>query len=665
MKNLTFFTQQRLLISLTAALIITGCRDCGTGTNTNKPDIVPTPVGLSFDACPSRDENGMTVMGVFPDRKKVTLNNRGKAGAQLGFVLGGLGADSFKVGSEDGGVPDAIGPLGETEFEIAFAPTRKGDVSASLTIDDQNADTENPVITLSGSGSARPSQPMIETGPEKKDKSGFLLCTADTPLSDCTLEMPDVLMDQSTTLQIKIRNKGCPALKVTALEIDGATNPNTNDGFTVDSPAVLPSMDNPFVLSTADGTDETTITVRFTATDDGSGASSQQHIAILTIKSNDPINGDGAVNPARLTLQANAVKPSIYVTPTSCNYTNSMDNCGYAMRTPHKAQFRVTNDGSTPIQISGVRFRSSGTTTSTDQRFSVTQNIQGQMIQPTMNAAIEVTEVDMPLLVSDQLEIVADIPGMGAGSGGTVVVSVISGIKPCLTTDPMDVVDFGDPADELTARLVTIRNGASCGTLVISNVTVSQQPFFTLIDPLVVPGTQLPAGGSIQATLQYRRPSTGGQQLADMRIVTNDTDYGAPQYKLLLVQSNASLDSYPIAGLTSCQPAELINDPNCVMGAQNAAAYNLSMINPDQITLSGATSTDDNMVAEYRFTVTPPANVPVANVLPSSGMRVTTNKVTMTIPPGGQGLYRARLEVFDNRGQQSPASATMTINIYP
>ncbi|MBL8913526.1 MAG: choice-of-anchor D domain-containing protein [Archangium sp.] len=670
MKNLTFFPQQRLLIFLTAALIITGCRDCGTGTNTNKPDIVPTPVGLSFDACPSRDENGMTVMGVFPDRKKVTLNNRGKAGAQLGFVLGGLGADSFKVGSEDGGVPDAIGPLGETEFEIAFAPTKKGDVSASLTIDDQNADTENPVITLSGSGSARPSQPMIETGPEKKDKSGFLLCTADTPLSDCTLEMPDVLMDQSTTLQIKIRNKGCPALKVTALEIDGATNINTNDGFTVDSPAVLPSMDNPFVLSTADGTDETTITVRFTATDDGSGASSQQHIAILTIKSNDPINGDGAVNPARLTLQANAVKPSIYVTPTSCNYTNSMDNCGYAMRTPHKAQFRVTNDGSTPIQISGVRFRSSGTTTSTDQRFSVTQNIQGQMIQPTMNAAIEVTEVDMPLLVSDQLEIVADIPGMGAGSGGTVVVSVISGIKPCLTTDPMDVVDFGDPADEFSAKLVTIRNGMGCGTLIVSSVSardsiVVMPPFFSLIDPMVPAGLQLAPGGSFQATVQYRRPSTGGQQTGEMRIVTNDTDYGAPQYKLLLLQSNAALDAFPIASLTACPPASLINDPQCVMGAQNAAAFNLSMIMPDEITLSAATSTDDNGVRECRFTLLPQIPMGASMALQNNNMRTMMCQVKLVIPPGVTGLFRVGLDVWDTRGQQSPASSTMTINIYP
>ncbi|MFT3707550.1 MAG: hypothetical protein QM817_07755 [Archangium sp.] len=657
MKNLSFL--------VAAVALISGCK-CQPPITMNKPDIVATPTAISFSACPTRDENGMTVQGVFPDRKKVKLNNQGKVGTPLSFAISGAGASSFAFGSEDGGFPASIDSLGETELELAFSPSAKGDVRADLTIDDKTDGTDNPIVTLIGTGVNLPSQPLIETAPQKADKSGFLLCTADTPISDCTLEFPDTLMDQSATLQLKIRNKGCPALKITALEIDGSSNPGTNDGFTVDSPSILPSTGTPFVLSTADGTDETTITLRFTAVDDNSGVPSQQHIAVLTIKSNDPINGDGFANPARLTIQANAVKPSIYVSPTSCNYTNAMDNCGFSTRTPHKAQFRVTNDGSTPIQISSVKFRSSGTTTSSDQRFSVTTNIQGQTLQATNSATIEVTEVDMALLVSDQLEIVADIPGMGAGSGGTVVVSVISGIKPCLTTEPMDTVDFGDPADELSAKLVTIKNGMGCGTLVISNIAVSQQPFFSLIDPMIPPGTQLPQGGMIQATVQYRRPSTGGQQLADMRIVTNDTDYGAPQYKLLLLQSNASLDSFPIAGLTSCQPAQLVNDPNCLMGSQNSGAYNLAMINPDEITLSGATSTDDNMVSQYRFVLRPPfPGGASAAALENNGMWITSNKAKLTIPPGATGTYFLLLDVKDSRGQQSPASSTMTINIYP
>jgi hypothetical protein len=600
---------------------------------------------------------------VFPDLKKLKINNQGKVAGDLAMSLSGAGAANFMLGA---GLPTSIDRQSEVEIPISFSPTAKGDVRADLLIDDKTDDTPNPVVTLIGTGVNLPSQPSIETAPQKKDATGFLTCTADTPLSDCTLEFPDTLLDQSATLQIKIRNRGCPALKVTALQIDGSSNPGTNDGFTLETPSVSPSETSPLVLSTADGTDETVLTLRFTATEDGTGATTQAHYAVLTIKSNDPLYGDGFANPARLTIQANAVKPSIYVTPTSCNYTNTMDSCGNTPRVADKAKFTVTNDGSTPILISGVRFRSSGGTTSSDNRFSITTNIQGRTLQPTASASIEVSDVDMPLLVSDQLEIVADIPGQGVGSGGTVVVSVISGIKPCLSTDPMDAIDFGDPMDELSAKVLTIRNGANCGTLVLNQMTISTQPFFSFIDPIVAPNTTLPAGGSIQATVQYKRPTSGGMQLADLKIISNDTDYGAPQYKLLLLQSNAAFDPIPSASLTACAPAALVNDPECLLGMSSSAAFNLSMINPDEITMSGAKSTDNVRVAEYRFTLLPPfPGGASAAALANNGMKITTNKTKLTIPSGATGTYRVGLEVWDDRGQQSAASSIMTVNVYP
>lgn len=666
MKNLSFLLTATLLAS------ISGCDCKPSGPSGLTPDFVPTPTALSFNACPTKTETGAPVADVFPDVKKLTIKNQGKVLGDLKLTLSGAGASAFKLGETDGGVPAQIDKLAEIELPISFSPEAKGDVRADLTIDDNTDGTESPVVTLIGTGINLPVQPKLETAPQKKDGTGFMLCTAETPLSDCTLEFPDTLMDQSATLQLKIRNRGCPALKVTALNIEGQT-PGSNDGFTLDSPARSPSMTSPMVLSTADGTDETTITIRFTATDDGSGLANQSHYAVLTILSNDPDVGDGFANPARIAIQANAVKPSIYVTPTSCNYTNGMDTCGNNPRQDHKAAFHVTNDGSTPIQISSVRFRSSGTTTSSNSRFSVTQNIQGQTLQPANTATIEVTEVDMPLLVSDQLEIVADIPGMGPASGGTVVVSVISGIKPCLTTDPVDVVDFGDPQEELTAKLVTIRNGMGCGTLVIDSVEVSAQPNYSLLDPLVTPATQVAPGTSVQATIQYQRPAIGGTQLADLRIKTNDTDYGPPQYKLMLLQSNAAFDRFPSAALTACQPAPLVNDPDCACPSptngvcgSSSVAFNLSMINPDEITLSGVNSTDNNMVTEYRFTMLPP--IPggaTTTALANNGVRITSNKTKLTIPAGVTGSFRVGLEVWDNRGQQSPAASTIIINIYP
>lgn len=645
-----------------AAIMILGCNCKPGGPQGTVPEFVPTPTALSFSACPTRDENNMPVTGVFPEIKKLTIANTGKVSGDLALTLSGAGAAAFTLSD----VPASIDRLAEVQIPISFSPTVKGDVRADLLVDDKTEGTENRVVTLIGTGINLPSQPSIETGPQKKDLSGFMTCTSDTPLSECTLDFPDTLMDQSTTLQLKIRNKGCPALKITAIEIDGSTTPGTNDGFTLDSPSSSPSVDSPILLSTADGTDETTITLRFTATDDNSGSSSQSHYAVLTLKSNDPLIGDGAANPARLTIQANAIKPSIYVSPTSCNFTNAQDFCGNVARIQNKANFRVTNDGSTPILISGVRFRSSGGSTSSDMRFSITQNVQGQTIQPTNSASIEVTEVDQPLLVSDQLEIVADIPGMGVGSGGTVVVSVISGIKPCLTTDPMDEIDFGDPMDELTARTFRIRNGASCGTLVVNSVGVSTQPFFSLIDPLITPNTSVPPGGMLETTVQYRRPSSGGMQLADLKVISNDTDYGAPQYKLLLLRSNASLDQIPSAQITACQPAALVNDPDCRLGAQAATSFQLGVINPDEITLSGVLSTDNNMVREYRFTMLPP--IPggaTTAALANHNMKIMTNKTRLTVPAGATGTYRIGLQVWDDRGQQSANTDVITVNIYP
>lgn len=657
MKNLS------LLLAGALAASTLGCR-CGPGTNTTLPDLVATPTAVSFEACPTKDEDGNAVPDVFPDTQKVLISNRNRVSAGLSLSIRGAGASAFAIGA---GVPMDIGSLGEVEVPISFSPTTRGDVRAELVVDDQTDDTENPVVTLIGTGTNLPSQASIETAPQKMDKSGFMTCTADSPLSDCIVEFPDTLMDQSTTMQLKIRNKGCPALKITDLSIETASG--STEGYSIDVAGSLPSAAAPLILSTANGTEETIITLRFTAEDDGSGASTQGRYATLVIKSNDPLFGDGSRNPARISLQANAVKPSMYVTPTSCNFTNTLDGCGNSPRVPNQARFRVTNDGSTPLTISSVKFLSSGTTTSATNRFSVTTNIQGQTIAANMSADLIVTEVDMPLLVQDRLEIVADLQGQGAGSGGKVVLAVTSGIKPCMTTEPANTIDFGDPQEELTARTLRIRNGTGCGTLTISSVTVSGAQY-SLLDPKIPPNTTVAPGAWAEATVQYRRPPSGGIQLGDVTIVSNDTDFGAPEYMKVLLQSNASFDPVPIAALTACSAAQIINDPDCTMGPENNAAFMLSQLNnttpPRELTLSGAKSTDNNRVAEYRFTLLPgsPSGVTTA-ALANHGQRITANKTKLTIPAGAVGTYRVGLEVWDDRGQRSGSTAVMTINVYP
>lgn len=647
------------------AMVVLGCDCRPSGPSGTKPDIVANPTAISFSACPNRDETGGAVADVFPDIKKLKLTNQGRVSADLSFSFSGAGKDLFSI---DGDAPAGIDSLGELDLPLKFAPTARGDVRADFIVDDNTDDTPDTVVTLIGSGINLPSQPNIETGPQKTDGSGFLTCTPESPLLDCILEFPDTLMGATSTLQLKIRNKGCPALKITALDVQGSTL-GTTDGFAITTPAVLPSTLSPLVLSTADGTEETTLTVSFTATDDGTGSPSQNRFASLIIESNDPLYGDGFTYPARISLQANAVKPSIYVSPTSCNFTNAQDLCGNSpTRVPSNAKFRVTNDGATPLTISKVAFRSSNATTSADTRFTISANIQGQTLQPNASATLEVTERDEPLLVSDQIEIVADLQGGAAGSGGTITLSVISGIKPCLTTEPGDTIDFGDPADELTGRRLLIKNDAACGALIVNEVSIAPSPFYKLIDPIIEPNAVIPAGGQRETNVQYKRPSTGGMQLGELTIKSNDTDYGPPQYKLVILQSNAASDTFPQASISACSDTQLMGDPECELGSTISAAYTGMQLGASrQITLSAVNSTDDNMVSEYRFSVIPQPSLPAgASVtdLDGNGVRAAVSKRVLTVPPGVTGTYRVGLTVWDNRSQQSANTSVIVINIY-
>ena len=287
------------------------------------------------------------------------------------------------------------------------------------------------------------------------------------------------------------------------------------------------------------------------------------------------------------------------------------------------------------------------------------------------SATIIVTETDQPLLVSDQIEIVADLVGGSAGSGGTITLSVISGIKPCLSTDPGDTIDFGDPADELTGRRLLIKNDAACGQLILNEVKIAPSPFYSLLEPLIPANAMIAPGGSLEATVQYKRPSTGGMQLGELTIRSNDTDYGPPQYKLIILQSNAASDTFPTAALTACRADQIATDADCMSGASTSVGYTGMQLGASrQITLSAINSTDNNMVSEFQFenannTAFPlPAGGSVGD-LAGNGVRGAANKRVLTVPPGVTGTYRFALDVWDNRGQKSANRSLIVINIYP
>jgi hypothetical protein len=650
----------RLLAAGLALASTLGCR-CGPPTTSGTtPDYQASPTAVSFEACPTKDETGQPVPDVFPDTQKITIENRARASGGLKLSFTGANADAFSVVQP---APTAIGSLSSVEVQVQFKPTSKGDQSAQLVIDDEYEGTDNRTVTLVGTGRNLPAQASLGSAPQKTDKSGFLECEASSPLPDCTLQFPDTQYDQSDVMEVKIRNLGCPALKITGLKIESARGDQQD--FAIEAPATVPTEGSPMLLSTADGTQEMTVRIRFSPVDDGSG--NNDRFASLVILSNDPLIGDGFAQPARISLSATAVKPSIYTSPTFCDFTNPLDRCGETTKVPNAATFTVTNDGNAAVRIKSVKFRSSGGSTGAGGRFTISQDITGQTLAAvTGTATLKLAHNDMPLYVSDILDIEAVLPGPPERAAGTISVALYGGLKPCLTTDPMDTMNFNDPADETTAQTLLIKNGAGCGTLIVNEVSIESNPFFTLLDPKVAPNTQIAAGAQVEATVQYKRPPSGGMQVGTLRVRTNDTDFGAPQFKIVQLLSQSPLDQVPVATITACTSAEIINDSQCSMGPTTSKAVNLSMLTTKVITLSGIKSTDDKQVSKYRFKLLPPLppGVTTGN-LASHDQQITTPTTTLTIPDGSTGLYRISLEVWDDRGQKSGNTSVMLLNAYP
>jgi hypothetical protein len=127
-----------------------------------------------------------------------------------------------------------------------------------------------------------------------------------------------------------------------------------------------------------------------------------------------------------------------------------------------------------------------------------------------------------------------------------------------------------------------------------------------------------------------------------------------------------AFNSIPVARLTACSAAQLTSDPDCALGATISANYSLASINPDVITVSGVTSTDDSRVVDYKFTLLPP--IPggaTTAALANHGVRGPANKTALTIPAAATGVYRVGMVVYDDCGQASGTTAVISVNISP
>ncbi len=643
------------------AIAATGCK-CGPGTTNSKPDYVAMPSALQFSACPTKDENNVAVADVFPDEKKVNVENRGKAPG--GFVATFSGTDAARFKLDPKRTPTDISAGGEAELPVQFSPEKTGDARATLTIDDDDVDTAPITIDLVGTGKNLPAQPTLEVSVENYATPGmFDKCAAGVL---CRQGFPDTLLKDSTTLKIKLKNLGCPALKITEMTLEWANAGGPQMAFFLDDPTTLPSMMNPLVLSTADGTEEKVLIVRFSP--EAVPLMDTQRFGVLTIKSND-INAPIYT----ISLEGQGVIPALGPIPSFCNFNDPNDICRRTgMKVANEAAFTLVNDGSSPLKIDSAVFKSTGmNNTGSGGRFTVMTPIDGTMLMPGMSTVLTVKHDDQPLFVIDQITVSASVPGMAAGTLGKVFLTVAGGTEPCLATEPDDRLSFKDATTDVSTKTITVKALAMkpgtmtpCGDLIVDGVEIPANPRFSLVAPMLMPGLRIPKGQQADITVQFSKPITGGRQAGEIIIKTNDLAYGAPSYKKLLLESDNPLNEIPQCVLNVCDARMT----DCSMGATNSLMVRLSQLpTPKNITLFGGNSYDPPAttggIAQYKFYFTAP-NPNGAFMLTGGQAYSTQNYQTLTLDPSLTGQYRAFLKVKDSSGQESGMACQVNINVY-
>ncbi len=636
-----------------ALLVLAGC-ECnpGPGPGTALPDYVATPTVLSFEACPSQDENGAAVADVFPAIQSFTIENIGRVSGGLSITKQGRDADLFQVVQSS--LVEAVGSNEKVEIQVQFSPKAAGDATAELIIDDGSDQTEPVKVTLQGSGSTLPAQPKIKISFQDKDSGDFADCLENIngSIDNCQVYWPDTYKDQTSTLKMKLQNLGCPTMKVTGIELL-PFNEGEDVQFILDKPSPAPSVPNPALLSLADGTQELELELRFEPRDNG--MPDPQRYAYMKVSSNSVTSPESMIM-----LYGAAADPNLYSTPTFCDYTKPNDDCE-GTRVPTsglnaKSVFQISNGGNTPITIESVAFQNASQT-----RFAIGgANPQGSVIAPAQSAPLEILYTDAPLFVPELIDIKGSSAGMPTN---TVTIRVQGGVLPCLYTDPAQQLDFSDTTGR-AEKPIQICNRATdslgnvCGDLNIHNVQVTQGiNFFKVKAPAPV-NTTLTAGNCATATIELTPPVTGGTQAGTLDITSNDPDY-AP-YRLMLYSKRPE-DLVPVAVIKG--PAPDFFSPSLSVKLSSLTAPTPGA--PKQIDIHGEESTDDNMVSQYKFFLLPPSGAVVptdADLVDSTGLSVhnkltTEGTVYLTFPTSKTGLYKVFLTVYDNVNQASTAQS--------
>ncbi len=641
-----FFPRAARLALPLAILAVYGCR-CGPPQVTrNEPEFTVTPTALSFETCPQQDEAGKPVADVFPDQKTFTLSNLGSATGTVSLAFSGAQKDAFSVVEKD--VPAELARNATAEIPIRFAPTRAGEASATLTVDDGSEETAPITVSLQGVGRSLPASAKLEVAYEDPGTKKFIACADGV---GCNLEYPVAFYDQSVTLKVRLKNAGCPALKVTGVTITEHPQSPSRVDYYLDAPALPPTTATPTVLTTTGGNNELLLAVRFSPQRSTPG--DDQRYAILTVKTNDPTNPEFPI-----TLIGAGSDPAIYVTPGFCNFSEPLDTCGYATKTANKAKFLLKNSGSAAVKIDSALLEKGG-----QGRFSLVNDPKGQMLNPGAELPVEVSYTEAAPLVSERLVFSSSTP---AGPAGDAVVVLRGGVPPVLSTDPADQLSFTGATTQVSTKTLTVQNAAGAGTLVLSKVSVDENPFFKLLTT-VAAGTTVAPGASTTLEIQFTKPAQGGIQTSSLHIESNDPRFGAPNFKTVNLYSEAPLDQFPVAVLKGCAPA----DTACAAGKESVFTIKLSDLGgpPKKVLIWGNDSYDPitaggtKKVAKFMFRLEgAPSNADASKLgLENDRMTTTTGNVFLTVDPGVAGEYRISLRVWDDVNQQSPSAALLRV----
>lgn len=667
-------------LALSLALAAGGCRCDRVSAVAAHPEFLTPTSALAFEACADHDESGRPVEGATPHTQRLTLENRSNVGAPLRVSITGPDADAFRLVEPP---PERLGPNDEVSVLVAFSPHTRGELRAELRVDDGLAETDEAAVTLVGTGLALPSQPTLEVAPQRSglEPDGgarYGRCTAESSTAECALDFPDTAAGQTAELRLKLINRGCPPLRVTGLQV--ASFDATETGFAVVEPAQLPSETAPLILPGPDGGREAEFVVRFAPSSGDPGVDPYRR-AWLAVTSNDPRSGDGLAQPGRVELSGLAAAPSLFATPTRCDFSNVADACGLSARVPNVARFTLVNDGVASVRVVSARFASSGSAErSADGRFTVAASVEGAVLAPGARLDVEVRHVDRPIVASDRLRVEASLVGAPASAGGAGVVELLlrGGTPPCLSTEPLEMLAFEDPSEELSEAPVLIRNGAGCGELTVTAVSVDASPVFSLAAPLLEVPFKVAPGGEARVTVRYRRPPAGGLQLSTLRVSSDDPDFPPPEHRMVQLAARSPLDPIPVAELRACRGDALAADPQCAQGATSTLTVALSGLAERTVVLSGIESVDPDparpqarpRVAKYRFLLLPgpgggfPPGASTAS-LERHGQYTELPMTTLTIAPEGVGTYRIALSVMDARGQTSANAAVMNVIVVP